>query len=183
MEKKVCGFTGYRPEKLPYGANELHPDCLRLKEELAYQVCRAAEDGITYFICGGAQGTDTFAAEAVLCVQKERPEIILEIAVPFLGQERTWTPRQQARYHAILDKAQRITYMSDTPAVEHFFKRNRYIVDHADRIIAVFDGKRGGTSQTVRYAEKQGKEIIRLAPDGQVAQECEQLRFPWEQSL
>lgn len=180
MEKKVCGFTGYRPEKLPYGTNERHADCICLKEELLRQVYSAIEDGMTYFICGGAQGVDTFAAEAVLCVQKARPEIVLEIAAPFLGQERTWAPRHQARYHAILDKAQRITYISDTPAVEHFFKRNRYIVDHADRIVAVFDGKRGGTAQTVRYAEKQGKQLVRLSPNGKVLEEDRQLRFPWE---
>ena len=180
MEKKVCGFTGYRPEKLPYGTDERHPDCICLKKELLQQVYRAVEDGMTYFICGGAQGADTFAAEAVLFAQKAHPEIVLEIAAPFLGQERTWAPRQQARYHAILDKAQRITYISDTPAVEYFFKRNRYIVDHADRIVAVFDGKRGGTAQTVRYAEKQGKQLVRLSPTGKVLEEDRQLRFPWE---
>ena len=61
-----------------------------------------------------------------------------------------------------------------------FFKRNRYIVDHADRIVAVFDGKRGGTAQTVRYAEKQGKQLVRLSPTGKVLEEDRQLRFPWE---
>ena len=163
---KICGFTGYRPEKLPYGSNERHPDCLRLKEELLRQAVRAAKDGMTHFICGGALGSDTYAAEAVLILQKECPGLILEIAVPFIGQERKWRREDQVRYHAILDSAQRITYLSDSPTIENFYKRNRYIVDRASRLVAVFDGKRGGTMQTVRYAQKCGREIVRISPDG-----------------
>ena len=45
------------------------------------------------------------------------------------------------------------------------FKRNIYMVDKSDLVIAVFNGeKKGGTFYTLSYAEKQGKiiEIIDL---------------------
>jgi len=40
-------------------------------------------------------------------------------------------------------------------------KRNRYMVDHADFIIAVWDGRPSGTGKTVTYARgRNGKSII-----------------------
>lgn len=174
---RICGFTGYRPQKLPYGTDERHPDCIRLKAALTEQVQKAVQDGFTHFICGGALGADTFAAEVVLAVQKDIPNLILEIAVPFWGQERTWSQADQIRYQAILHRAQHITYLSDTQTKGCYYMRNRYIVDHAERLIAVFDGQPGGTAQTVRYAEKRGREVIRLCPRGRAEEDCTQLCF------
>lgn len=42
------------------------------------------------------------------------------------------------------------------------------MVDHADYLLGVFDNERrmrSGTSQTVRYAHQQGKQIILIHPD------------------
>lgn len=41
-------------------------------------------------------------------------------------------------------------------------KRNEYMVDLADKVIAVWDGSKGGTYNCVKYAEKKGKEIVRI---------------------
>ena len=34
------------------------------------------------------------------------------------------------------------------------FRRNRYLVDEADLLLAAFDGKPGGTAMTVDYANR-----------------------------
>ena len=39
-------------------------------------------------------------------------------------------------------------------------RRNRYMVDHASRLIAVFDGQEGGTRRTVEYALRSGLEVV-----------------------
>lgn len=39
------------------------------------------------------------------------------------------------------------------------------MVDHADRIIAVYNGcGRGGTAYTIDYAKRQGKEVVIIDP-------------------
>ena len=49
---------------------------------------------------------------------------------------------------------------------ECMLERNRYLVDHADYLIAVYDGGgKGGTAYTVRYAREKKKEIIVIQPD------------------
>ena len=39
-------------------------------------------------------------------------------------------------------------------------RRNYAMVQEAQLLISVFDGRPGGTASTVRYAEKQGVEIL-----------------------
>ena len=43
-------------------------------------------------------------------------------------------------------------------------KRNEYMVDLADIVIAVWDGSASGTGNCVRYTERCGKKIIRIMP-------------------
>lgn len=43
-------------------------------------------------------------------------------------------------------------------------RRNRYMVEHSGRVIAVFDGQEGGTKRTVEYAMRQGLEVVLLMP-------------------
>ena len=63
--EKTCCFTGHRSSKLPWGANESDPRCIRLKASLADAVEAVYAEGVRHFICGMAEGCDTFFGEAV----------------------------------------------------------------------------------------------------------------------
>lgn len=43
-------------------------------------------------------------------------------------------------------------------------KRNEYMVDHSDKVIAVWDGSKSGTKNCIDYAKKVGKDIIFVQP-------------------
>lgn len=43
-------------------------------------------------------------------------------------------------------------------------KRNRYMVDASQVILAVWNGKPSGTGNTIRYAQEQGKTVIVIDP-------------------
>lgn len=43
-------------------------------------------------------------------------------------------------------------------------KRNEYMVDNSDIVIAVWDGTKGGTYNCVKYAQKLEKKIIQINP-------------------
>jgi len=65
----------------------------------------------------------------------------------------------------VLKAADRIKLISPEYHRGCYHARNRYMVDNADRVIAVYDGSSsGGTAYTVDYARKQGKEIIIINP-------------------
>ena len=53
-------------------------------------------------------------------------------------------------------------------AEQYYYARNRFLVDHADLLLAVYDKEthsRTGTGNTVRYAQGQGKPILFLNPN------------------
>ena len=162
----VCGFTGYRFSKLPYKREETHPDFISLKNALREEIANLLAHGTRHFICGGAQGVDTFAAEIILSFLAAYPDIYLEIAVPYVEQAQHWRQEDQLRYHRILEASQRITYVQIAKTNRAMQHRNQYIVDHADQMIAVYDGTPGGTKNTIAYAKKMNKPLIVFSPSG-----------------
>ena len=94
---KSCAFTGYRPQKLPFGFDESDPRCVDFKARVAKAISERVSDGYVHFISGGALGMDLFAAEAVLKLRKELPWITLEVAVPFENQADKWNDDYKAR--------------------------------------------------------------------------------------
>ena len=55
-----------------------------------------------------------------------------------------------------------MTVLNETYAPGCFHQRNRYMVDKADCVIAVWDGTPGGTGYTVAYAREKGVPVTVL---------------------
>lgn len=151
---KTCCFTGHRPQSLPFGFNESDPRCGLLKEQLRVTVLeKIRRDNVTHFMSGLALGVDTFAAEIVLEVIRENPVITLEGVIPCLDQPVRWYRNQKLRYCGILERCTKITVLQERYTYDCMHRRNRYMVDNSDFVIAVWNGRTGGTGKTVRYAE------------------------------
>ena len=73
---KRCAFTGYRPQKMPWGENENCPECVEYKALLAEKIEQLIEQGYGHFISGGAMGMDTWAAEAVLKLKEKNSYLL-----------------------------------------------------------------------------------------------------------
>lgn len=168
MEREItCCFTGHRPDKLPWGADEDDFRCKALKERLAEALERAYEAGCRHFISGMARGADLYFAEAVLTLRERRPDVTLEGARPCETQADAWPRREQQRYMAILEQCNYETLVQHHYDRGCMMRRNRYMVDRSSRIIAVYDGvPKGGTAQTLAYALRKGLDTDILAIDG-----------------
>lgn len=53
---KRCAFTGYRPQKMPFGFNEADPRCVEFKARLLDTIEGLIGKGYVHFISGGAMG-------------------------------------------------------------------------------------------------------------------------------
>jgi uncharacterized phage-like protein YoqJ len=166
-KQKTCCFTGHRPTKLPFGYYEDGPDCLRLKVRLYCEVDRMRENGVTVFLTGMAQGMDMIAAEIVLDIKKAYifDDVRLVAVVPFEGQADRWGQANRARYSRILSKADEIVTLQKLYTDDCMLARNRWMVDASSHMIAVFNGREGGTKYTVKYAIKQGLDVVVIHPD------------------
>ena len=165
MIERYCAFTGHRPRKFPWGDNETDARCIALKKALAKEITKLVDAGYTDFLSGMAEGTDAWAVLAVLALKKENPALKLHCVLPCEGQADEWSASARERYFSILEQADEVVYVSREYHDGCMLKRNRYLVDHAACLLAVYNGEwRGGTAMTVRYAQKLGREITILNP-------------------
>ncbi len=156
-------FTGYRPQKLPF-SGEQDPMCIALKKRLYDKIVFLYEHGTAEFLSGMALGIDTWCAEAVLALKKLHPEIKLTAVLPCRGQEVRWSPADQQRYRNILAACDKVMCLSDHYTRECMLNRNRALVDLCDILLAVYDGRPGGTAYTVEYARKVGRKVLVIPP-------------------
>ena len=151
---EACFFTGHRVIE----DNEKS----ELFSTLTDAVTDMAEHGVSVFICGGALGFDTYAAQAVLSV-REKYDIKLCLYLPCDDQSADWEAADQSEYNRILSLADEVFFVNHgnkSPALMK--KRNRAMVSAADYCICYLKNPKSGTAQTVRMAKEKGIEIINL---------------------
>ncbi|WP_301869595.1 SLOG family protein [Bacteroides caecimuris] len=165
MIERCCAFTGHRPRKFPWGYNEADARCVALKQALAAEIAKLVNAGVTDFFSGMAEGADTWAALAVLALKKENPALKFHCVLPCEGQADGWSASARELYHSILEQADEVVYVNRVYSKNCMLERNRYLIDHAACLLAVYNGEwRGRTAMTVRYARKLGREVIILKP-------------------
>ena len=147
-----CCFTGHRPEKLNRSEEEV-------KKLLDSAIRQAIADGFTTFITGMARGVDIWAAEIVLKLRKEYKDIKLICASPYDGFEKKWSADWQKRHNTIWKSADLQKFICPGFSMGCFQIRNEWMVNHSTRVIAVFNGEKGGTKNTIDYAKKRNVDV------------------------
>ncbi len=165
-----CAVTGHRPTRFRFKYKENNTGCKRLKKRLHDQFITLYGQGVRRFLIGGSLSVDIWSGETLLELKKqpEYADIELVIVLPHPGHDDRWDERSKARIRFLLKHcAERITVgMQDN--AESYSRRDRYMIDHSDCLLAVYDNDRtirSETGQTVRYAERLGKPVILIHPD------------------
>jgi 5-enolpyruvylshikimate-3-phosphate synthase len=83
-------------------------------------------------------------------------DVTLEAAIPFGDQPGRWTEKLRRRYNGLIDRADTVTVLQYGYTPDCMMRRNRYMVDRSSLLLAVYDGKPGGTMSTLLYAGRQG---------------------------
>lgn len=161
MDKDIrmtIAITGHRPQGLDNDYTYRSDLWLWVASELADTFSKVQPKKI---ITGMALGVDTVAAEVALA-----NNIPYVAAVPFKGQEKSWTQEQQAHYKMLLDYAEEVKYVDEGGqyAAWLFQKRNEWMVDNADIVVAVWNGFKGGTRNCVEYALRTQVPVWRIDP-------------------
>ena len=152
---------------------------MALKAVLAEQITALVDAGFTQFLSGMAEATDTWSALSVLNLREKNPAIKLHCILPCKEQADKWSASSRDLYHSILDRADSIIYVSRVYHKKCMLERNRFLVDHAAALLAVYNGeRRGGTAATMRYAQKMGREIVVIHPITRLISHGETAPFP-----
>ena len=170
MELHTCAVTGHRPARFKWKYKENNNGCKRLKKRLHDQFIALYEKGVRRFLVGGSLGVDQWAGEILLRL-KEQPEysdIELVVVLPFPGHDEQWDSRSRERLAFLIRHSAECVTVGKSAGQESFTQRNRYMVDHADCLLAVYDGEqnlKSATMQTVSYAEQKGIPALFIHPD------------------
>ena len=154
MQKKTCCVTGHRdlPQK----------EINRVKAALRNELEKAVADGFTRFMSGFAEGVDQYFAEIVLEMQKSNPALELVAVIPY--QKRLDNLRKKKWTYEMLKACADVVVIREEYQPSVYSHRNRYMVEHSDRVIAVYDGReKGGTAGTIRFAHTLKKELREIA--------------------
>lgn len=153
--RSAC-FTGHRA--IP------DADLSPLRSALYSTVAALILEGCTNFVCGGAMGFDTLAAECVINLRKRFPHIRLILILPCRNQTEKWVSGENLiRYKSILGEADTIEYIRDFYSDGCMQERNRRMVDLSDVCVAYMKRARGGTAHTFKYASGRGLRLINLS--------------------
>ena len=150
----ICG-TGHRPNKLGgYGA-----EVFGRLERKAYNWLHRHMP--TKVISGGALGWDQALATAA-----RNRGIDYVMALPFHGFEDRWPAASKAELYALQHLASDVVYVCEPGyAGWKMQKRNEWMVDNCNSVLALWDGSSGGTGNCVAYANKVGRPVINLWED------------------
>ena len=155
IKDRTACFTGHRT--IPFLQKQ------KLKKRTKQVLIEAIEQGYRYFGAGGALGFDTLAAQAILELKNEYPQIRLILVLPCRDQTRGWKEADIAEYERIMKAADKVTYTSEQYYSGCMHKRNRHLVDYSSLCICYLTEASGGTAYTVNYARSQGLKIINVA--------------------
>ena len=147
-------LTGHRPQRLGYDTNNYSTaDWLKLINWLALEI---KANNVTDVYCGMADGCDIAYGIAALGLKDDGYPVKLHCVLPCKNYNSSnfW-------YKDLKTFSDEWIELSD-----EFYKgcdnvRDQYMVDHSDKLFAVWDGnKSGGVWSTIRKAQKKGIDII-----------------------
>lgn len=169
----IITVTGHRPnglaKKYGYNLDNKAWQALKNKMELTIKACYnlyAKEHEELTLVSGMALGVDQAFWQIAEKLRRENNWIKIEAAVPCKDQEANWFDDSKNQYRRMLEESNIVTYVSEsTYDANCMDKRNEYMVDKSDVVIAVISKTTGGTARCVKYAKRKNKPIIIINPN------------------
>lgn len=140
-----------------------------------------AERGVRVFYTGGMGEFDELFARTVRSMKRDCPSLRLVLVMPYLtrkiairkkkdgavygGQIARATSVGPGRclHEALYDEILIPAELDGIHPKAAIGLRNRWMVDRSDIVIAALHRDFGGAAEAVRYAEKAGKEVVRIS--------------------
>lgn len=122
----------------------------QVNEKLAAVVAALIEEGATEFYLGGYGDFDYMAAKIVRELKKDLSDIQSTLVIPYMDRD----------YNKELYDGSIYPPLENTPLRFAISKRNEWMVDQADVVVAYITHDWGGAIKTLEYAQRKKKRII-----------------------
>ena len=146
----IIAMTGHRPERI------LNEQSVRQSISAVFEKLKPET-----VIQGMARGVDVWSS-----AEAWKQGIPYHAVKPWAGHQAVpdehfaWIIRNASKVSSVVDN-------TGYPGVWVYQKRNEFMIDLAEVVLAVWDkDKKGGTWNAVKYAKSKNKEVIVISPDG-----------------
>ncbi len=123
-----------------------------LAEKLYYEIENLIKNGADKFLLGGYGSFDRLCAETVKKLKEIYPHITSILVIPYLNKKYNTDICDYTIYPPI----------EKTPPKFAISKRNEYMVEQSDFVIAYVTHSFGGAATTLDYARRKKKTILRI---------------------
>jgi uncharacterized phage-like protein YoqJ len=156
---KVVAVSGYKPFELGIFKHN-HPAVEFIKQAIRKELEQLLEEGLQWVIISGQLGTELWAAEVVIDLQKEYPSLHLGVITPFLKQEEGWNEQNQEMYQSILAQADFVDSISKRPyeGPWQFRLKNQFFIEKSDAFLLFYDEENQGSPRFLLETVKRYKE-------------------------
>ena len=165
---KTIYVTGYRAQELGI-FNDKHPGIAVIKKALYDQLYQLCNEGLEWVVISGQLGVESWAAETVLALKKEFPDLKYSVITPFLEQEKNWNEQRQAQYLHMINNADFVTSVTKRPyeAPWQFIEKDKFIINNTDGMLLIYDEDNEGSPKYIlklveKYMEQNEYELIRI---------------------
>ena len=138
----IIAFCGHREVQQPENVRKWLE---KIVEDLVFE-------GADCFFIGGYGQFDAMAAGVVLNLKQKYPHIRSVLVLPYLDR----------KYDATMYDETIFPPLENVPRQYAILRRNEYMVDCADIIVAYVNYNIGGAARTLQYAGRKHKRIIRF---------------------
>lgn len=158
MNEFHIALIGHRPNKLA-GYDLSQPFYQKLHAKLVSIIDDAIKthpDTTIWVHSGMALGADTVWGFAAKTAMENHPGIVKFYAeIPVMSQPNKWFKQvDKDRWQTLYNMAEQKSVYAEVYSPIVMQERNTGMIDHADVLIAIWDGSRGGTGNAVNYARK-----------------------------
>ena len=124
-----------------------------IKEKLYTQIKELICQGAEEFLLGGYGDFDVLCARVVCELKGNYPQIKSTLVIPYINRDYDKTLYDSSEYPPIETVPKRFAIS----------KRNEYMIQRADVVIAYITHNWGGASTTFKYAKRKKKKIIEIS--------------------
>ncbi|MBM7094365.1 DUF1273 family protein [Bacillus sp. H-16] len=154
---EALAVTGYKPNELGI-FDEKHPHLPFLKDAIKEKL-RALKEEIDFkwLITSGQPGVEQWAAEALLALKNDYPDLQLATLAPFYEQEERWKEVWKATYEMIWSNSDFTDYITKRPYENpaQLRMKNQFIIEKSHAFLVLYDEfTPGSPDYYLTYAKK-----------------------------
>ena len=148
--EKTCCVTGHR---------DMDTEQMEeIRDALKKEVEKAVEDGYVSFLSSFTGPAEQVFAETVLDLKKDHPDLRLYAVIPYRTKLVRLMDQEAAK--RLLDACEDIIVLKEEYQPNVYTEQNRYLAEHSDRAIIVYDGReKGATVNMIRQVHRNKKEM------------------------